>query len=128
MTESTWNERARSIVSAASRVRGDVSFSVVSAGAVIERGARVEHAVVLDGAVIEPGARVTGAIVGSRARVKRGVVLGGESGEATWCSKGRIYRTLAGVAVVPSEEVIARAARTERPSVLVKGANLGIGA
>jgi len=109
LTDVVWDPRTRVLASASSVLTGEVRSSVVSRGAAVEEGARVENAVLLEGSVVERDAKVVQAVVGQGARVLRGTTVAGEYWSSPQPAVGRIYRTFTGIAVVPAGEVVAPA-------------------
>lgn len=72
-----------SIISEGCRVYGDVDFSVLFSGTVVQRGAVVRDSIIMPGAVIEEGAQVQYSIVAEDAVIKRGAVVGKRPEEVT---------------------------------------------
>ena len=70
-----------SLVAPAARVAGEVSRSVVSRGAVVEKGAVVRESVLLPGAVVRSGARVVRAVLDDAVEIERDAVVGEDGGE-----------------------------------------------
>lgn len=62
-------------------VEGSVSNSVLSSGAVIEKGARVIDSVIMPGARVKTGAKVQRAIVSEGAVIEKGAVVGEPQGD-----------------------------------------------
>lgn len=69
-----------SLVSAGTRVGGEVRGSVLSPGVVVERGATVVDSVLLPGARVRAGAQVVRAVLDDRVEVGECAVVGGEGG------------------------------------------------
>lgn len=83
---------ADSLVAGGAVVAGEVDRSVVSAGAVVERGAVVRRSVLLPGAVVRSGAVVEKAVVDSGTTVGRGCRVGGPRGEVALAGGGAVMR------------------------------------
>ena len=65
-----------SIATAGSSIDGEVDFSVISDGVIIEQGAVVKDSIVMPGCVIESGASVQYSIIAENSVIKKGARIG----------------------------------------------------
>lgn len=72
---------AAALVAPGAVVRGRVERSVLSSGAIVERGATVRHSVLLPGAVVRAGAVVDHAVLDDGVEVGEGAHVGGDGGD-----------------------------------------------
>jgi glucose-1-phosphate adenylyltransferase len=55
---------------------GIVTYSILSPGVIVEKGALVENSIVFDDVIIEPRAKVRRAIIDKEARIEAGALVG----------------------------------------------------
>ena len=74
-------ELSRSLITEGCVIEGTVTHSIISTGAVVEKGAQVIDSVLMPGAHIGPGARVVRSIIAEGAKIGAGAHIGQAEGD-----------------------------------------------
>ena len=77
---------SNSLVTEGCEIDGEVVHSVISTGAEVCKGAKVEHSIIMPGAKVLEGATVSYAIVGDGAEIGAGAKVGSPQNKSEHCA------------------------------------------
>ena len=77
---------SNSLVTEGCEIDGEVVHSVISTGAEVYKGARIEHSIIMPGAKVREGAQVSYAIVGDGAEIGAGAKVGSRQKKGEHCA------------------------------------------
>lgn len=98
-------ELNEALVCGGADIGGQVTRSVVAAGAIIERGATVRDSIIQHGVTVMAGATINRAIVDEGAVIEGGATVGGQTARSRLCVVGASAHLMAGTSVGPAQYV-----------------------